>query len=127
MPPEHGIVRIRGEYGTYPDNLIFSSGDVALPEIKAGPATVIEVPVSFANFKQEKLALLAGTTRQFQAELLPKPSGTFPRMKGFSFPVSFPRQLCATAAAPPVAKAAQTPETSPGPSPAPSSSTTPRR
>ncbi len=140
--PDHGIVRIRGEHGTYPDNLTFSSGDVTLPEIKAGPANVIEVPVSFANFKQEKLAMLAGTTRQFQAELLPKPSGTFPQVKGFSFPVSFPKGLCSTAAAPPVApaaaptavlspqrtpRAAQTPETSPGPAPPPSSPTTPRR
>jgi hypothetical protein len=142
LRPDHGIVRIRGEYGTYPDNLTFSSGDVTLPEIKAGPANVIEVPVSFANFKQEKLTMLAGTTRQFQAELLPKSSGAFPHVKGFSFPVSFPKGLCATAATPPAApaaapttvlsaqrtpRAAQAPETSPGPAPPPSSPTAPRR
>jgi hypothetical protein len=140
LRPDRGIVRIRGEYGTYPDNLSFSSGDVTLPEIKAGPANVIEVPVSFANLKPEKLTMLAGTTRQFQAELLPKSIGAFPPVKGFSFPVSFPKGLCATAAAPAAAPAAilsaqrtprtgpaQIPEISPGPAPPPSSPTTPRR
>ncbi|MGH7348225.1 MAG: hypothetical protein ACREK4_25190, partial [Candidatus Rokuibacteriota bacterium] len=49
LGPHQGIVRVRGEYGTYPDNLSFASGDIELPEIKAGPANVVEVPVGFAN------------------------------------------------------------------------------
>jgi len=141
VQPDHGIVRIRAEYGTYPDNLSFSSGDVALPEIKEGPANVIEVPVSLANFKPEKVTMLAGTTLQFQAELLSRPNRTFAHVKALIFPVSFPKGLCATAAARPAApavasstvsaqrtpRAAQAPETTPGPAPPASIPITPRR
>ncbi|MGH7348039.1 MAG: hypothetical protein ACREK4_24250, partial [Candidatus Rokuibacteriota bacterium] len=94
------------------------------------------VPVGFANLKRDKLAMLPGTTRLLQVELLPKPSGAFAHVKGFSFPVSFPKGLCAAAAVsstpPPamptgVASAPKTPrpptsqkpETTPGPAPPP--------
>ena len=144
LRPNQGIIRIRGEHGTYPDNLSFSSGDVTLPEIKQGPANVIEVPVNFGNFKAEKLAMLSGTTRPFQVELVSGPGGAFPHVKGFSFPISFPKGLCAatTAAASPrtaattgVASAPKPPrpgpssgpETTPGPAPPPSVPGTPRR
>jgi hypothetical protein len=144
LRPNQGIVRIRGEHGTYPDNLSFSSGDVTLPEIKPGSANVIEVPVGFANLKAEKLAMLSGTTRPFQVELLSRPDGAFPHVKGFSFPISFPKGLCAATTAsaiPPTAAAAgissapktprsgtsQRPETTPGPAPPPSLPGPPRR
>lgn len=92
LPPNRGIVRIRGESGLYPINL--SSGDFNLPEIKAGEVRAVDVPVAFVNFDKQNVATLAGTTRLFSVEIAPKQTGAFPAAKGFSFPVSFPPRLC---------------------------------
>jgi len=101
LPPNRGIVRIRGHFGTYPESLSFSNGDAGLPEIKAG-MTVAEFPVGVQFPDKSKLAILSGTTRIFSVNLLPKTSGAFPTV-AFNFPVSFPPGVCAAKTASPAA------------------------
>ena len=93
LPPNRGIVRIRSDFGTYPDSLSFSNGNASLPEIKAGE-TVAEFPVGVQFPDKSKLAILSGSTRIFGVNLVPKTSGAFPAV-AFKFPVSFPPGVCA--------------------------------